>query len=252
MLTAIRECQYIPCQVGYEPQYDRNWSALLDDNRQQETAHRYILGVYEVMDTITQRFQIFYLKVVLEAVEDLIPASFTLCLRPEQWWYRWGRALKDTIWNLHCLSCIFYDSPCFSGTQPSDRRITPIEFRHSVAMAGNFGYELDITKMDEEESSIKRASDYSPYEGCTVWWLYRLMSPFEGNHSSFLYVTEDKKGRIIFILCYECSNAPLYRILWMDWNHPIIIKLMMGILWLGRSANELRFEWTGWAKMGGF
>ena len=39
------------------------------------------------------------------------------------------------------------------------------------------------------------------------------MSPFEGNHSSFLYVTEDKKEAVLFLYrVMNVPNAPLYRI----------------------------------------
>lgn len=192
-------------------------SALLDENRQQETAHRYILGVYEVMDTITQRFPDILFESCSGGGGRFDPGI--LYFMPQTW-------TSDDTDGVERLKIQYGTSivyPVSSMTAhvsavPNHQtgRITPIEFRHSVAMAGNFGYELDITKMDEEEKKyIKEQVDlYKSIRRIVQFGdLYRLMSPFEGNHSSFLYVTEDKKEAVLFLYrVMNVPNAPLYRI----------------------------------------
>ena len=76
-------------------------------------------------------------------------------------------------------------------------RVTPIETRANIAMAGTFGYELDITKVSEEDlekmaacnklyhryTEIMREGDY-----------YRIASYRETNYyDAFACVTKDKK-----------------------------------------------------------
>lgn len=47
--------------------------------KQKEIAHRYMLGLYKILENITSNFLIYYSKVALVAVEDLMVECYTIC-----------------------------------------------------------------------------------------------------------------------------------------------------------------------------
>lgn len=73
-------------------------------------------------------------------------------------------------------------------------RITPLKTRGNVAMAGQFGYELDLnTLTDEEIETVKeQISNYKELrETIHKGDMYRLKSPFEGMNTAWEYVYKD-------------------------------------------------------------
>ena len=95
-------------------------------------------------------------------------------------------------------------------------RSTPISFRHSVAMAGNFGYELDITKFTEEEKQYTReqVQYYKSIRGLVQYGdLYRILSPFDSNYVALIYVSKDKREALLFLYkIMNVPNGPLWRL----------------------------------------
>lgn len=78
-------------------------------------------------------------------------------------------------------------------------RTSPIKYRTDVAMSGRLGIELQPANMTpEEREQTKRAiSDYKKIRDIVqLGNLYRLVSPYEENLSSFLY-TNDSKDRVV-------------------------------------------------------
>ena len=67
--------------------------------------------------------------------------------------------------------------------------------RAAAAMCGQFGYELDITKMSEEELA-ELSSQVKYYKSIRDvihnGRMYRLESPFEGQHTAWEYVLGDR------------------------------------------------------------
>lgn len=79
-------------------------------------------------------------------------------------------------------------------------RITSFETRGNCAMSGNFGYELDITKLnDEEEEKVKEQIDFYKKIRHIIQFgdFYRIMSPFEGNETAWNFVSKDKKEAVM-------------------------------------------------------
>ena len=76
-------------------------------------------------------------------------------------------------------------------------------------MSGNFGYELDLTKFtDEEKETVKRqVAAYKQIRGLVQKGdLYRLKSPFEGNESAWMFVSEDKETALVY--CFQVMAVP--------------------------------------------
>lgn len=198
-------------------------SALLDASRQQETAHRYILGVYEVMDIITDRFPNVLFESCSGGGGRFDPGI--LYYMPQNW----TSDDTDGVERLkiqHGTSIVY---PACAMTAhvsavPNHQtgRVTSMDFRHHVAMSGNFGYELDVTKFSEDERFyIKKQVDLYKSIRKVIQFgdLYRLESPFEGNDSSLIYVSEDKKEAVLFMYrVLSIPNGPLRRTKLMGLN----------------------------------
>ncbi len=81
-------------------------------------------------------------------------------------------------------------------------RFTSLEMRGDVAMAGNLGYELDLTKLTNEEKEIvkQQITSYKEIRRLVQFGqFYRLKSPFEGNETAWMFVNENKTEAFI---CY--------------------------------------------------
>ncbi|BCJ95859.1 alpha-galactosidase [Anaerocolumna cellulosilytica] len=191
-------------------------SALLPANRQKETAHRYILGVYRVMEVLTNKFP----EVLFESCSGgggrFDPGI--LYYMPQGW-------TSDDTDGVERLKIQYGTSlvyPASSMTAhvsavPNHQtgRSTSLEFRGHVAMAGNFGYELDVTKLsDEEKQEVKeQIALYKELRQLVQYGdFYRLLSPFEGNITGWMYVSEDKReAAVFFYLVHYTANDRLYR-----------------------------------------
>ena len=83
-------------------------------------------------------------------------------------------------------------------------RKTPLSTRATVAMAGTFGYELDLSKLSDEDceeikKEIKRFKEIEPvvHDGK----FYRLSSPSEnGRYFCWEHVSEDKRRCLLSIV----------------------------------------------------
>lgn len=170
--------------------------AQLPPERQRELPHRYMLGLYRVMKTITERFP----SVLFEGCAGgggRFDAGI-LAYMPQIW-------CSDNT-DAICRSQIQYATtlvfpPSAMGAHVSavpnhqTGRTTPMETRAAVAMCGTFGYELDATKLsDDELAQMKKQTDFfkeiKPLMQNGA--LYRLRSPFEGDDAAWCVVSPDK------------------------------------------------------------
>lgn len=177
-------------------------SALLDSDRQMETAHRYMLGLYEVLETITTAFPNVLFESCAGGGGRFDPGM--MHYMPQNW-------TSDDTDGLERLKIQYGTSLVYPTSLMTNHvsavpnhqtgRITSLDFRGKVAMSGNFGYELDVTTMSDEEKeivkeqitvykSIRRLVQYGTF--------YRLLSPFQGESTGWITVSEDKQEAVAF------------------------------------------------------
>ena len=94
-------------------------------------------------------------------------------------------------------------------------RICPMKTRGVVAMAGTFGYELDLAKISSEEKcEIKeQVKAYKKYAHLIKNGdYYRLTNPFADETASWAFVTEDKSEALVSSVQLEMHGnmTPLY------------------------------------------
>ncbi|MEK4508679.1 alpha-galactosidase [Paenibacillus anaericanus] len=192
-------------------------SACLPPERQRETAHRYMLGLYRVLDTITERFPHILFESCSGGGGRFDPGM--LYYMPQTW----TSDNSDAIERLkiqYGTSLVYPISAMGSHVTavPNHQvhRITPLSTRGNVALSGNFGYELDLTKMtlDEKELVKKQISQCKEVRDLTFNGdFYRLSSPFEGNETAWMFVSEEQDEALVFWIKVLAEPAePLRRL----------------------------------------
>ncbi len=131
------------------------YSPYLDSAHQQEVSHRYVLGLYEVLDNLTKAFP----ELLIEGCSaggnrfDL----GVLCYYPQIW----GSDNTDAVCRMTIQDGYTYGYPQTTYTNhvsvcPNHQtgRTVSLETRYAVASMGNLGYELNLTQASDEEKTI--------------------------------------------------------------------------------------------------
>lgn len=193
------------------------WSGLLPADRQGETSHRYILGLYYVMD-----------QVILKHPEVLFcgcsggggrydPAM--LYYQP-QIWCSDNTDAKSRLKIQYGTSFVYPVNTLESHVSvcPNHQtgRIVPIKTRGIVAMDGILGYELDSTKLSEDEKAVCRDQIKfyrKNYKVIAEGDYYRLTSPYENQYfTAWQHVSKDKKRSLVGLVLTdkESNDAQRY------------------------------------------
>ena len=127
-------------------------SATLPAERQRELWHRYVLGVYDLMDRLTTDYPHILLENCSGGGARFDPGM--LYYSPQIW----CSDDTDAIERLKIQHGTSMCYPCSAmGAHVSDcpnhtvGRNTPFKTRGHVAMVGTFGYELDVTRIPQED-----------------------------------------------------------------------------------------------------
>lgn len=127
-------------------------SLVLDKDRKGEISHRYVLGLYEILDTITKA----YPKILIEGCSSG-GARFDpgmLYYVPQNWTSDNTDAFDRTqIQSGYSLLYPQIAMGAHVSITPNHQtgRTTSLKTRYQVARPYNLGYELDLTKCSEEE-----------------------------------------------------------------------------------------------------
>lgn len=192
-------------------------SALLPPERQRETAHRYMLGLYKIYEKLTIAFP----NILFEGCSGgggRFDAGI-LYYMPQIW----TSDDTDAVERLkiqYGTSIVYPISTMGSHVSavPNHQvhRNTSLKMRGDVAMLGNFGYELDLTNFNDEEIETvkKQVETYKELRELIQFGdMYRLLNPFESNEASFIVVSEDKTEAFVsFFRVLGIPNDPIKRL----------------------------------------
>ncbi len=170
-------------------------SAGLPAERQKEMPHRYMLGLYSVMERIVSSHPDVLFESCSGGGGRFDPGI--LYYMPQTWTSDNTDAV-DRLRIQYGTSLVYPVSAMGAHVSavPNHQvgRVTSLKMRGDVAMSGNFGYELDLTAFTDEEKAQVRAQ-VAMYKDLRTFVqaakMYRVESPFEGNRTAWVFVSED-------------------------------------------------------------
>lgn len=183
--------------------------------------HKYILGLYEVLETITQK----YPHILFESCASgggRFDAGM-LYYMPQVW----TSDNTDAVVRLNIQHGTSYAYPLISmGAHVSDipnhqtARKTSLELRNRVAYFGNFGYELNVLEFDSEVE--KQVAEYLKFykenrKLIQFGDFYRIDNPFYGNTATWIVVNKEKTEALVGHFQILAQPNPGY-------NNKILLK----------------------------
>lgn len=189
-------------------------SALLPPDRQKELPHRYMLGLYGVLERLVQAFP----NVLFESCASG-GGRFDLGMlhyMPQTWCSDNTDALSR-CYIQHGTSLVF--PPHAMGAHVSavpnhqTGRITSLEARFGAAAFGAFGYELDLNRLTggELESVRAQVSRFKAMREVLFFGAFhRLLSPYDGGHTAWLSVSKGRDRAVLMVMRMQAqaSNVP--------------------------------------------
>ncbi|MEA4822780.1 MAG: alpha-galactosidase [Clostridiaceae bacterium] len=187
-------------------------SLLLPADRQKEIFHRYVLGLYELLDRLHTAFPHLLLEGCSGGGGRFDPGM--LYYTPQIWTSDDTDAC-ERLFIQHGTSLVYPPSSISAHVSASPNhqtgRETSFATRGAVAMGGAFGYELDLTKLTDEERVLVREqvqNYHKYYDIIQNGDYYRLISPFEDkNIAAWSSVSEDRSTAIVTIVSYRYRYA---------------------------------------------
>lgn len=188
-------------------------SAALPASRQQETAHRYVLGLYELMGRFVRDFPRILFEGCSGGGGRFDPGI--LAYMPQIW----TSDNSDAITRLRIqygtsLAYPFSTLAAHVSAVPNHQvgRVTPFRTRGDVAFTGAFGYELDLAALsDEEKAEVKRQTAFYKQVRPLLLTgdLYRLKNPFQSQEAAWMVVSADASEALVtHVTVIAEPNAP--------------------------------------------
>lgn len=176
-------------------------SYSMQGQSQKEVSHRYVLGLYHILETITTRYPDVLFENCSSGGGRFDPGM--IAYMPQTWTSDNSDALcRSKIQSGYSL---LYP-PIMMGAHVSDipnhqvGRMTPLETRFLIAMSGNFGYELNIQKQSPETllAIKKQVYFYKKHRDLIQFGeFYRLKSPNNDLTSAWLF-KNDHEALLIY------------------------------------------------------
>ena len=189
-------------------------SYALAADRQGELYHRYVLAVYQMQDRLTKEFPYLLLENCSGGGARFDPGM--LYFSPQIWCSDDTDAIERLeiqegtalIYPLSTMGAHVSDCP-----NHTVGRVTPFETRGFVALAGTFGYELDVTKIPQEDRDMipDQVAMYHRYNDLVREGDYYRIASYSQNrkYDCWQIVSEDKKESLVTFV--QVLNRPNYK-----------------------------------------
>lgn len=180
------------------------YSESLKKENQKEIYHRFTLGTYDLLNRFIKR----YPNILLETCSagggrfDMGMLFYS----PQIWASDETDGIQRTY--IQYSTNMFYPLRTI-GAHVSARKYLSIKEKASIAMFGTFGYEMDPTKLNEEdlkEVAISNERYLNNIDLIKNGDYYSLLNPYEGRFVSWMCISKDKKNAVIFLFNYRHIN----------------------------------------------
>lgn len=180
---------------------------------QGELFHRYVLAVYDMMDRLTKDFPYILLENCSGGGARFDPGM--LYYSPQVWCSDDTDAIErlkiqegtSMVYPLSAIGAHVSDCP-----NHTVGRTTPFETRGYVALAGTFGYELDVTRIPQEDRAMipKQIEMYHKYNDLIRTGDYYRIESFSKNNSFDAWSIVSKDKSEVLLTCVQVFGRPNY------------------------------------------
>ena len=186
-------------------------SMQLPSDQQGELYHRYVLGVYELQERLITEFPHLLLENCSGGGARFDPGM--LYYSPQIWCSDDTDAIERLkiqegtarIYPLSAMGAHISDCP-----NHTVGRVTPFETRGYVALAGTFGYELDITKIAKEDQEMipQQVAMYHKYNDLVREGDYYRIASYAENREYDCYMVVSKDQKEALVTFVQVLNRP--------------------------------------------
>ena len=186
------------------------FSGAQTPERQKETQHRYMLGLYRVLEEITARFPEILFESCSGGGGRFDPGM--LYYMPQTWTSDDSDAVERMFIQ---YGTSFVYPPCAMGAHVSavpnhqTGRTTAMQTRGDVALGGNFGFELDLSQLsDADAETVRRLIEREKQVRTLVRTgeFTRLLSPFDHPYAAWQFRARDNSEALI--CAYRLMTRP--------------------------------------------
>lgn len=189
------------------------YTPTLPAERLGEMPHRYVLGLYELLERLTSAFP----NVLFEGCSGgggRFDAGM-LYYTPQIWCSDDTDAFERTA--IQYGTSFFYPVSAVGShvsAVPNHQtgRVTPFESRAVVAMAGSFGYELDLNTLSDDEKNAVRGQ-ISRFKKCRSLihngLYYRLSDPLSENIAAWEFAADDGSEVLVQGMVFRTAPTSL-------------------------------------------
>ena len=189
-------------------------SAALPADRQGELCHRYVLGLYEMQERLLQEFPNLLLENCSGGGGRFDPGM--LYFSPQIWCSDDTDAIERLMIQegtslLYPLSCMgAHVSVCPNHVVG---RSTPFATRGMAALAGTFGYELDVTRLSEEDKKMTsfQIAAYHAFNDLIREGDYYRNASYLENHLYDCFQAVEKDGAKALVFYTQVIGQPARR-----------------------------------------
>lgn len=185
----------------------------LKSENQGELLHRYVLAVYDMMDRLTKDFPHILLENCSGGGARFDPGM--LYYSPQIWCSDDTDAIErlkiqegtSMVYPLSAIGAHVSDCP-----NHTVGRTTPFETRGYVALAGTFGYELDVTRIPEEDRDMipEQIEMYHKYNDLVRSGDYYRIQNFSENNSFDAWSVVSKDKSEVLVTCVQVFERANY------------------------------------------
>ncbi len=179
-----------------------SYSLLQVAKRQGETKHRYMLGLYRVLEALTTEFDHILFESCSGGGGRFDPGM--LYYMPQTWVSDDTDAYERQFIQYgtsFAYPTITMGSHVSVSPNHQTRRETPLDTRGFISMMANLGYELDLSVLSQSELTqvSQQIEYYKSIRGDIQFGrLYRLLSPFGDRGTASLIESEDQERYYLF------------------------------------------------------
>lgn len=218
-------------------------SALLQAHQQSEVPHRYMMGLYRVLEAITSALPDVLFEACASGGGRFDPGI--LHYMPQVW----TSDDTDAVERLKIQYGTSMAYPISSmgahvSAVPNHQvgRVTSMRFRGDVALGGNMGYELDLSRESEEDQQeirrqieqVKQVRHITQRGRFT-----RLQSPFEERIAAWQFALEDQSEILVCLFQrYAAAMPPQTFIRIRDIDEGALYRDQFGMVYSGAVLKK--------------